>query len=143
MLEEGSKAANAAREERFAPAKGLETILKGGESPEAIRNLLLNGKPEQTRLAAQHLATQPGGKQVLEQSVRQTMRNMTEANLKQQWTERIRPMLADGKMLPPERLRVLEVDVDRLIRSYKGPDKMTLIQRHIAAALGTAVGPQY
>lgn len=143
VVEEGSKAASAAREQRFAPAKGLETILKGGESPEAIRNLLLQGKPEQTRLAAQHLATQPGGKQVLEQSVRQTMRNMTEGNLRQQWTERIRPMLADGKMIPPERLAVLEADVDRLLSSYKGKDKLTLIQRHIAAALGTAAGPNY
>lgn len=138
VKEQGSKAASAAQEERFAPAKGLESILKSGESPEAIRSLLLNGKPEQTRLAAQHLATQPGGQAVLEQSVRQTMRNMTEGNLQQQWTERIQPMLRDGKMIPPERLHALEADVNRLLSSYRGPDKLTLVQRHIAAALGTA-----
>jgi hypothetical protein len=143
ILKEGTARVEAAKAEAQAPAKGLETILKGGESPEAIRNLLLNGKPEQTRLAAQHLASQPGGKEVLEASVRQTMRNMTEGNLRQQWQERIRPMLRDGKMLPEDRLRVLEADVNRLLSSYKGKDKMTLIQRHIAAALGTAAGPQY
>jgi len=141
LAEEGSKAAAAAREEKFAPAKGLETILKSGESPEAVRSLLLNGKPEQTRLAARYLAGQPGGKEVLEQSVRQTMRNMTEGNLRQQWTERIRPMLADGKMIPPERLKALESDVNRLLAAYKGKDKLSLIQRHIAAAIGTAAGP--
>jgi len=141
LADEGSKAAIAAREEKFAPAKGLETILKGGESPEAVRSLLLNGKPEQTRLAARYLAGQPGGKEVLEQSVRQTMRNMTEGNLRQQWTERIRPMLAEGKMIPPERLKALESDVNRLLAAYKGKDKLSLIQRHIAAAIGTAAGP--
>jgi len=78
---------------------------------------------------------------VLEQSVRQTMRNMTEGNLRQQWTERIRPMLADGKMIPPERLKALESDVNRLLAAYKGKDKLSLIQRHIAAAIGTAAGP--
>ena len=143
VLEEGGKAAQAAREERFAPAKGLESILKGGEAPEAIRNLLLHGKPEQTRLAAAHLASQSGGQAVLEQSVRQTMRNMTEGNLRQQWTERIRPMLTDGKMLPPERLKALTDDVERLLSSYKGKDKLSLVQRHIAAAIGTAADPNY
>lgn len=140
VIGEGSKAASAAREQEFAPAKGLETILKGGEAPEAIRNLLLNGKPEQTRLAARALANEPGGKQVLEQSVRQSMRNMTEGNLRQQWTERIRPMLSDGKMIPPERLKALDEDVNRLLRAYKGPDKLSMVQRHIAAAIGTVGG---
>ena len=140
VVAEGSKAASAAREQAFAPAKGIETILKGGEAPEAVRNLLLNGKPEQTRRAAAMLAGEPGGKQVLEQSVRQSMRNMTEGNLRQQWTERIRPMLSDGKMIPPERLKALDEDVNRLLRAYKGPDKLTMIQRHIAAAIGTVGG---
>ena len=141
LAEEGSKAAAAAREERFAPAKGLETILKSGESPEAVRSLLLTGKPEQTRLAARYLAGQPGGKEVLEQSVRQVVRNMSEDTLWQQWTERIRPMLADGKMIPPERLEALESDVNRLLAAYKGKDKLSLIQQHIVAAIGTAAGP--
>jgi len=141
LAEEGSKAAAAAREERFAPAKGLETILKSGESPGAVRSLLLTGKPEQTRLAARYLAGQPGGKEVLEQSVRQVVRNMSEDTLWQQWTERIRPMLADGKMIPPERLEALESDVNRLLAAYKGKDKLSLIQQHIVAAIGTAAGP--
>jgi len=141
IVKEAEAKAEKFREEKFAPAKGLETILKSGESPEAVRSLLLNGKPEQTRLAAKYLSGQPGGKEVLEQSVRQTMRNMTEGNLRQQWTERIRPMLADGKMIPPERLKALENDVNRLLSAYKGKDKLSLIQRHIAAAIGTAAGP--
>jgi len=141
IVKEAEAKAEKFHEERFAPAKGLETILKSGESPEAVRSLLLNGKPEQTRLAARYLAGQPGGKEVLEQSVRQTMRNMTEGNLRQQWTEHIRPMLADGKMIPPERLKALENDVNRLLAAYKGKDKLSLIQRHIAAAIGTAAGP--
>ena len=140
VIGEGSKAASAAREQAFAPAKGLETILKGGEAPEAVRNLLLNGKPEQTRRAAAMLAGEPGGQKVLEQSVRQSMRNMTEGNLRQQWTERIRPMLSDGKMIPQERLKALDDDVNRLLRAYKGPDKLSLVQRHIAAAIGTVGG---
>jgi len=143
LADEGSKAAAAAREEKFAPAKGLETILKSGESPEAVRSLLLNGKPEQTRLAARYLAGQPGGKEVLEQSVRQSIRNMSEGTLRQQWTERIRPMLAEGKMIPPDRLAALDSDVNRLLTAYKGKDKLSLVQRHIAAAIGTAAGPNY
>lgn len=140
VLAEGSKAASAAREQAFAPAKGLENILKGGEAPEAVRNLLLNGKPEQTRRAAAMLAGEPGGQKVLEESVRQSMRNMTEGNLRQQWTERIRPMLSDGKMIPPERLKALDDDVNRLLRAYKGSDRLTMVQRHIAAAIGTVGG---
>jgi len=140
VLAEGSKAAAATQEERFAAAKKLDTILKSGESPEAVRGLLLNGKPEQTRLAAAHLATQPGGQKVLEDSVRQTLRNMSEGTLQQQWTERVLPMLRDGKMIPPERLQVLQGDVERLLRSYKGKDKLSLVQRHIAAALGSVPG---
>lgn len=141
IVDEGQKAAETTRQEKFAPAQGLKSVLDSGEAPQAARKLLLEGKPEQTRLAARHLATQPGGQKVLEDSVRQTMRNMSEGNLRQQWTERVRPMLQEGKMIPPERLQALEKDVERLLSSYKGKDKLTLVQRHIAAALGSAANP--
>lgn len=143
VIEEGQKAGDTTKAEAFAPAKGLEGILKGDEAPAAVKNLLLNGKPEQTRLAARHLATQPGGQKVLEQSVRQTLRNMNEGNLREQWTMRVRPMLQEGKMIPPERLQALETDVNRLLNSYKGKDKLSLVQRHIAAALGVAAGANF
>lgn len=135
---EGAKAAEETRAKVGGAGERLGADLRSGEAPEAVRGLLLNGKPEQTRLAAQHLATQPGGQKVLEQSVRQVMRNMNENTLRQQWTERIRPMLRDGQMIPPARLDALEKDVNRLLTAYRGKDKITLIQRHIAAALGTA-----
>lgn len=138
VLKQGRERAEEIRAERYGPAKGLKSILEGGEAPENIRKLLLEGKPEQTRLAAQIMAGEKGGTQVLEQSVRQVMRNMSEGTLRQQWTERILPMLRDGKMIPPERLAALEVDVNRLLKAYKGPDKLSLVQRHIAAALGAA-----
>lgn len=138
LQEEGSKAANAAQETAFAPAKKLEDILKSGEAPEAVNKLLTSGKPEQTRLASSYLASQPGGQKVLEASVRQVMRNMNENTLRSEWTNRLRPMLDNGKMIPPERLAVLEKDVNRILDSYKGKDKTSLVQRHIAAALATA-----
>lgn len=143
VLKEGQQQASATRDAAFAPSAKLEGILKSGEAPESVRSLLLKGNPEQTRLAARHLATQPGGQVVLEQSVRQSLRNMSEKNLQETWSLRIRPMLQEGKMIPPERLQVLEQDVNRLLTAYRGKDKLSLVQRHIAAAMGTAAGPSY
>lgn len=143
VLKEGQQAAEMARSERFAAGKGLENTLKGGEAPESVKSLLLNGKPEQTRLAARYLSTQPGGQRVLEESVRNAMRNMSEGQLREQWVNRIRPMLTDGKMVPAERMQKLDADVNRLLSAYRGKGKVSLVQRHIAAAMGTAFGPSY
>lgn len=140
VLKEGSQAANAVQEQQFAPSKKLGETLSSGEAPESVRSLLLNGKPEQTRLAARHLAQTPGGQEVLDKSVRQVLRNMNEGQLQQQWTERVRPMLQEGRMIPPERLAQLNKDVNRLLTAFRGPEKKSLIQRHILAALGMSGG---
>ena len=136
VLEEGQKTAAGAVKEAQAPGVKLQGILSGSERPEAIRNLLLNGAPEQTRLAARIAAGSPKGRQALEGSVRQLTAGMTEKNLQQTWNERLKPMLTDGKMLSPERLVALEKDVQRVLRAYKGKDRLTLVQRHIIAAIG-------
>jgi hypothetical protein len=138
VLEAGEKAAGEAVKQAAAPGVKLQGILNGGERPEAIRDLLLNGKPEQTRLAARIAAGSPNGQQALEGSVRQLTAGMSEKTLDQQWKERIRPMLRDGKMLPPERLAQLERDVQRVLDSYKGKDKLSLAQRYIVGAISTA-----
>ena len=44
VLEEGGKQAETAVKQAAAPATGLKNILQGGERPEAVRDLLLNGK---------------------------------------------------------------------------------------------------
>lgn len=139
VLKQGQEAANAAKEQVGGAAERLGTSLKAGEAPETVRNLLLNGNQEQTRLAASYLSRTPGGKEVLEQSVRQSVRNMNENKLRQEWQERVLPMLKEGKMLPPERIAALETDVNRILNAYKGKDKLSLIQRHIIAALPAAV----
>jgi hypothetical protein len=138
ILDEGGKAAQEAAKAAAAPAAGLKAILTGGERPEAVRDLLLNGKPEQTRLAARIASQTPQGKQQLEGSVRQITAEMTPATLQKQWNERLKPMLQDGKMISPERLKVLDSDVKGLMKAYAGKPPVTLVQRHIFAAIGSA-----
>ena len=138
ILDEGGKAAAEATKAAAAPAQGLKAILTGGERPEAVRDLLLNGKPEQTRLAARIASQTSQGKQQLEGSVRQITADMTPATLQKQWNERLKPMLQDGKMISPERLKALDSDVKSLMKAYAGKPPVTLIQRHIFAAIGSA-----
>lgn len=142
LMEEGQKAAKGAVEQAAAPAQKLQSLLQGGERPEAVRDLLLNGKPEQTRLAAKIASQTPQGRQQLEQSVRQITARMGEKELTRTWNDRLKPMLEDGKMLPPERMKALNADVQRLLKAYKGKDSLSLIQRHIIAAIGS-VGADY
>jgi len=138
ILDEGGKAATEATKAAAAPAAGLKAILTGGERPEAVRELLLNGKPEQTRLAARIASQTPQGKQQLEGSVRQITAEMTPATLQKQWNERLKPMLQDGKMISPERLKALDSDVKSLMKAYAGKPPVTLVQRHIYAAIGSS-----
>jgi cell division septum initiation protein DivIVA len=138
VLDQGKQAATEATKAAAAPAQGLKNILMGGERPEAVRDLLLNGKPEQTRLAARIASQTPQGQRQLEGSVRQITADMTPATLQKQWNERLRPMLQDGKMLPPERLKALDSDIKGLLKAYNGKPPVTLVQRHIFAAIGSA-----
>jgi hypothetical protein len=140
VIEAGQKEAAEAVKTASQPAVDLQKILKGGERPEAIRDLLLNGKPEQTRLAARIASQTPQGQQQLEQSVRQLTAQMTEKTLQKTWTERLKPMLEDGRMLSPERMKALNADVQRLLRAQSGKPALNLVQRHVLAALGTAGG---
>jgi hypothetical protein len=138
VLQQGEKQAEAARAKAAGPAEGLQKILGGGERPEAVKDLLLNGKPEQTRLAARIASQTPEGKRQLEDSVRQITARMGEKELTRTWNDRLKPMLEDGKMLPPERMKALTQDVERLLKSYRGKPPLTLVQRHIYAAIGGA-----
>lgn len=138
LLNEGQKAAKAATEQAAGPAVGLQKILQNGERPEAVRDLLLNGKPEQTRLAARIAGQTPQGRMQLEQSVRQITARMGEKELARTWQDRLKPMLEDGKMLSPERMKALDTDVRRLLKAYEGPERLSLVQRHIIAAIGSA-----
>lgn len=138
VLGEGQKSADQAVSAAAAPAQKLSNILAGGERPEAVKDLLLNGKPEQTRLAARIASQTPQGRQQLEDSVRQITARMGEKELTRVWYDRLKPMLEDGKMLSPARMGALNADVERLLRSYRGKPPVTLLQRHIIAALGSA-----
>jgi hypothetical protein len=138
ILKQGQDESKETFKQQFGPSERLQSDLRSGEAPEAVRGLLLKGKPEQTRLAAAHLANMPGGQKVLEDSVRQSLRNMGEKNLTQTWHERVLPMLREGKMIPPERLQALESDVNRILQAYKGKDKLSLVQRHVIAAIASA-----
>ncbi len=140
LRDEGAKQAESLKKDMTAASGKLDTILKGGEAPEAARSLLLSGKPEVTRLAARTLAGVPGGQRVLEDSVRQTLRNMSEKNLNQQWTERVLPMLRDGQMIPPQRLAALQQDVERVLQAHQGKSGLTGVQRLIGATLGVVGG---
>jgi hypothetical protein len=135
ILEEGGKAAGEATKAAAAPAANLKGILQGGERPEAVRDLLLNGKPEQTRLAARISSQTPEGQKALEGSVRQITAGMNASTLQRQWTDRLKPMLTDGKMLSPERLAALNKDVEGLLRAYNGKPPITLVQRLILGAV--------
>lgn len=137
VLEEGQKSAEGAVKQAQAPATGLKNILQGGERPEAVRELLLNGKPEQTRLAARISSQTPEGKKALEGSVRQITAGMTPATLQKQWSERLKPMLEDGKMIPADRLKALDSDIRGLLKAYAGKPPVSLVQRHIYAAIGS------
>jgi len=140
VLQGAEKEAATAAKEAARPAAELQRILQGGERPEAVRDLLLNGKPEQTRLAARIASQTPQGQRQLEDSVRQITAGMSEKTLQKTWTERLKPMLEDGKMLPPDRMKALDKDVRRLMAAQQGKPAISLIQRHIIAALGTAPG---
>lgn len=138
VLQEGGKAAQDATKAAAAPAQNLKGILQGGERPEAVRDLLLNGKPEQTRLAARILAQTPEGKRNLEGSVRQITADMKEGTLQKQWNERLKPMLTDGSMLTPDRMKALTKDVEGLIKAYSGKPPVTMVQRLISGAIASS-----
>lgn len=137
VLDQGGQSAAEAAKAAAAPAAGLKNILMGGERPEAVRDLLLNGKPEQTRLAARIASQTPQGQRQLEGSVRQITADMTPATLNKQWTERLKPMLQDGKMLSAERMKALDSDVKALMKAYAGKPPVTMVQRLILAAVAT------
>jgi hypothetical protein len=140
ILEEGGKAAAEATKAAQAPAQGLKAILNGGERPEAVRDLLLNGKPEQTRLAARISSQTPEGRKNLEGSVRQITADMKGDTLQRQWTDRLKPMLTDGKMLAPERVKALTKDVEGLIKAYNGKPPVSFVQRLVNGAIASAAG---
>jgi hypothetical protein len=137
VLEGGGKQAEGAVKAAQAPAQGLKNILMGGERPEAVRDLLLNGKPEQTRLAARIASQTPEGQKQLEGSVRQITAQMTAGTLQKQWTERLKPMLQDGNMIAPDRLKALDSDIKGLLKAYAGKPPVTLAQRFILAVIST------
>ena len=140
VLEQGGKDAEAATKAAAAPAGKLKDILNGGERPEAVRDLLLNGKPEQTRLAARISSQTPEGRKALEGSVRQITADMKEGTLQKQWNERLKPMLRDGKMLTPDRMKALTKDVEGLLRAYSGKPPVTMVQRLILGAVASGGG---
>lgn len=140
VLAEGGKAAQEATKAAAAPAQNLKGILQGGERPEAVRDLLLNGKPEQTRLAARISSQTMEGRKQLEGSVRQITADMKEGTLQKQWNERLKPMLTDGKMLAPERMKALTKDVEGLLKAYSGKPPVTMVQRVINGAIASAGG---
>jgi len=140
VLEQGEKAGREAAAQAAAPAEKLRSMLAGGERPEAVRDLLLNGKPEQTRLAARIASQTPQGQRQLEDSVRQITAQMNEKTLQKTWNERLKPMLQDGKMIPPERLKALDQDISRLLRAYQGKPPVGLVQKHITAVLAALPG---
>jgi hypothetical protein len=140
VLQEGGKAAGEATKAAAAPASNLKAILNGGERPEAVRDLLLNGKPEQTRLAARISSQTPEGRKALEGSVRQITAGMSESTLQRQWTDRLKPMLTDGKMLDSKRMAALTKDVEGLLKAYSGKPPVGLMQRMIMGAVYSAGG---
>ena len=105
-----------------------------------MRDLLLNGKPEQTRLAARISSQTPEGRKALEGSVRQITADMKEGTLQKQWNERLKPMLRDGKMLTPDRMKALTKDVEGLLRAYSGKPPVTMVQRLILGAVASGGG---
>ena len=138
VLDQGKQAAEEATKTAAAPAQRLKAILNGGERPEAVRDLLLNGKPEQTRLAARIASQTPQGQRQLEGSVRQITADMTPATLNKQWNERLKPMLQDGKMISADRLKALDSDIKALMKAYQGKPPVTMVQRLVYAAIGSA-----
>jgi hypothetical protein len=139
VLEAGQKAA-AGELEKAAPVQKLADLLKKGEKPEVARSLLLTANPEQTRQAAKYLAATPGGQKALNDTARNVMKNMGEKELDKTWNERLKPMLTDGKMLPQAAIEKLDADVQKVLKAYAGPQKVTMVQRLVAAALGAAAG---
>ena len=69
--------------------------------------------------------------------MRQITAGMTPATLQKQWSERLKPMLEDGKMIPADRLKALDSDIKGLLKAYAGKPPVSLVQRHIFAAIGT------
>jgi len=140
VLQEGEKAAEQATKAAASPATNLKATLNGGERPEAVRDLLLNGKPEQTRLAARISSQTPEGRKALEGSVRQITAGMSESTLQRAWTDRLKPMLTDGKMLNPDRMKALAKDVEGLLKAYSGKPPVTMVQRLVNGAIASAGG---
>jgi len=140
ILQEGGKRVAESQKVAAAPAENLKAILNGGERPEAVRDLLLNGKPEQTRLAARISSQTPEGRKQLEGSVRQITAGMSEGTLQRQWTDRLKPMLTDGKMLDSKRMAALTKDVEGLLKAYSGKPPVGLMQRMIMGAVYSAGG---
>jgi hypothetical protein len=65
---------------------------------------------------------------------------MTLGTLNKQWNERLEPMLRDGKMLDPARMKALDSDVKALMKAYAGKPPVTMVQRLVLAAIATGGG---
>lgn len=137
ILSEGRKAAETTRSEASKSAKALDSTLQSAQQPKAIAKILQNGGPESTE-AARRVAQQPGGAKIVEDSARQVMRNMGEAPLRDTWTNQIGPMMKGA--LPADRYAMLNADVQRVLKAYKGKEARSMVERYVVAALASTGG---
>lgn len=117
VMKEGEKASADIRKTAQAKAEG---VMKQGYPAEATRKLLTTGTPEEVRYATQYIAGTPGGKKVIEQSVRGILRDSNPRNIEQLYQERVRPMLKDGQVIPNDRIIALDKQVQAVIDATRG-----------------------
>lgn len=137
VLKEGEKAAAEVRKTAQAKAEG---VMKQGYPAEATRKLLTTGTPEEVRYATQYISGTPGGKKVIEQSVRGILRDSNPRNIEQLWQERVRPLLKDGQVIPNDRIIQLDKQIQAVVDATRGgKPKPGAIAQLVRAALTTSL----
>lgn len=125
---------------RDAAVSKAKAIVKDGFPAEATRKLLLQGSPEELRMATRYIAGSPGGQKALEGSVRNVLATVPSGKLAQVWEERMVPVLQESGLLGKAELAKLQADVARVIAAHEGKQGVRIVHRMVANALAQAGG---
>lgn len=137
------KEANKTAEDiRSTAQKKAQELLGKGYPEEETRRLLMTGDRQTLSEVASKLSANPRGSKILEDSVRNVLKNASPASMEKQWQERLLPMLRDGKLVPADKLAKLEKDVQAVIDASKGKqvNKVKMAERIQRAVVATLAG---
>jgi GNAT superfamily N-acetyltransferase len=134
--EVGAKAARLVRQE--AEAKAAAVLPKGDSPPDTVRKLLTGSSLDGLKHTVRYIAGNPGGKKVLEGSVRNLLAQESPKQIAKLWNERLYEVIKEGGLMDKGALAKLDTDVQRVLRAeVPETEKQRLLQKMFAGAVAT------